>query len=171
MISLLSFISSLWTTSRANGSLPANGGAHTCLGLHHLHTQEMGDRTPQEWARPADPGSSRPGSVAPSLPWVLLTSCTLPPSIASFWQCHPHVQDRGSSHMKSGLLGFNPRWCSFVTLRSLPPLGVISSCTWIRTGLLICSFELVVTLSFLPMFSYKNITIPNAHMKMNLLYH
>jgi hypothetical protein len=45
MISLLSFISSLWTTSRANGSLPANGGAHTCLGLHHLHTQEMGDRT------------------------------------------------------------------------------------------------------------------------------
>jgi hypothetical protein len=27
--------------------------------------------------------------------------------------------------MKFGLLRFNPRGCSFVTLRSLPPLGVI----------------------------------------------
>jgi hypothetical protein len=37
----------LWTTTWANGSLSlsANCGAHTYLGLHHLHGQEMGGRT------------------------------------------------------------------------------------------------------------------------------
>jgi hypothetical protein len=44
-VSLLSFLSCLWTTSQANGSLSVNGGAHTYLVLHHLHDQEMGDRT------------------------------------------------------------------------------------------------------------------------------
>jgi hypothetical protein len=73
--------------------------------------------------------------------------------------------------MKFSLLRFNPRGRSFVTLRSLPPLGVISSCSQTRTGLLNCSFELVATPSFMSMFSYKNITLPNAHTKMNLLYH
>jgi hypothetical protein len=63
--------------------------------------------------------------------------------------------------MKFGLLHFNPRGCSFVTLRSLPPLGVILSSSQTRTGLLNCSFELVVTLSFMSMFSYK--TLPNAY--------
>jgi hypothetical protein len=134
MISLLFFLSSLWTTSRANGFPSVNGGAHMVLGLHHLHAQEMGDQTTsgmgqagQPW--PTGPGPSHPGSVAPSLPWVLLTFCTLPPPIASFWQRHPRVQDTGSSRMKSGLLRFNPQGCFFITLRSLPPLGVISSCT------------------------------------------
>jgi hypothetical protein len=73
--------------------------------------------------------------------------------------------------MKFGLLRFNPRGCSFVTLRSLPPLGVISSCSRTRTGLLNCSFEFVVTPFFMSMFSCKNITLSNAHTKMNLLYH
>jgi hypothetical protein len=45
MISLLSFLSSLCTASQANGSLPANGGTPTYLGLNHLHAQEIGGRT------------------------------------------------------------------------------------------------------------------------------
>jgi hypothetical protein len=47
MISLLSFLSSLWTASHANGSLSlsANGGSPTYLGLQHLHAQEMEGRT------------------------------------------------------------------------------------------------------------------------------
>jgi hypothetical protein len=38
-------LSSLWMASRANGSLPTNGGASTSLGLKHLNAQEMGGRT------------------------------------------------------------------------------------------------------------------------------
>jgi hypothetical protein len=73
--------------------------------------------------------------------------------------------------MKFGLLRFNPRGCSFVILRSLPPLGVISSSSQTRTRLLNSSFELVLILSCMSMFSCKNITLPNADTKMNLLYH
>jgi hypothetical protein len=89
MVSLLSFLSSLWTTSQANGSLSANGGAHTNLGLHHLHAQEMGNRIDVgmgQAGRPASTGPSpfRPGSVAPSHTWVLLPFCTLPPHLHHF---------------------------------------------------------------------------------------
>jgi hypothetical protein len=103
MISLLLSLFSLWTTTRANGSPPANGGTSTYLGLEDLHTQEMGGRT--------DPGvgPSWPGSVAPLLPWVLLSLCTLPPPFAPFWRCHPRVQDGGSPCMKSNILRFNPQ--------------------------------------------------------------
>jgi hypothetical protein len=79
------------------------------------------------WLGPTGPGPSRPGSVAPSLPWFLMYFCTLPPPFAPFWRCHPRVQDGGSPCMKFGLLRFNPRGYSFVTLWSLPSLGVISS--------------------------------------------
>jgi hypothetical protein len=72
--------------------------------------------------------------------------------------------------MKFGLLRFNPRGCSFVTLRSLPPLQVISSSSQTRKRLVNCSFELVMNLSFVSMFSNINITLPNAHTEMNLLY-
>jgi hypothetical protein len=176
MISLLFSLSSLRTASRATGSLPANVGTSTYLGLKDLHAQEMGGRTDPGVGqagrpRPTGPDLSWPDSVAPLLLWVLMSLCTLLPPFAPFWWCHPRVQDGGSSCMKFGLLRFNPRRCSFVTLRSLPPLGVISSSSQTRTRLLNCSFELVVTLSFMSMFSYKNITLPNAHTKMNLLYH
>jgi hypothetical protein len=50
-------------------------------------------------------------------------------------------------------------------------LEVISPCTRTRTKLLIFSFELVVTLSLLSMFSCKSTILPNAHMNLNLLYH
>jgi hypothetical protein len=52
MISLLSFLSSLWTASRANGSLLANGSASTYLGLHHLHVKKWGAEPTRKWARP-----------------------------------------------------------------------------------------------------------------------
>jgi hypothetical protein len=34
--------------------------------------------------RPTSLGPSRPGSIAPSLPWVLMYLCTLPPPLALF---------------------------------------------------------------------------------------
>jgi hypothetical protein len=49
-------------------------------------------------------------------------------------------------------------------------LEVISSSSWTWTRLLNCSFELVMNPSFMSMFSYINITLPNANTKMNLLY-
>jgi hypothetical protein len=109
-----------------------------------------------------DPGPSWPGSVAPSLPWVLRRLCILPPPFVWFWRCHPRVQDGGSLCMKSGLLRFNPRGCSYVALQYLPPLEVISSSSWTWTRLRKCSFELVMNPSFMPMYSYINTTLPNA---------
>jgi hypothetical protein len=117
---------------------------------------------PPEWVGPTSPGPSRPGSVAPSLPWVLRWLCTLPPPLAWFWRCHPRVQDGGSPCMKFGLLRFNPRGCSSVALRSLPPLEVISSSSWTRTRLRKCSFEPVANPSLVSMFSCVNTTLPNA---------
>jgi hypothetical protein len=119
---------------------------------------------------PTSPGPPRPSSVAPSLPWVLMHLCTSPLPLAWFWRCHPRVQDGGSPFMKLGLLRFNPRGCSFITLRSLQPLEVISSSSWTRTRLRKCFFELVANPSFMSMFSYTNTTLPNACTKMNLLY-
>jgi hypothetical protein len=49
-------------------------------------------------------------------------------------------------------------------------LGVISSSSYTRARLINCSFELVVNPSFMSMFSYINITLPNAHTEINLLY-
>jgi hypothetical protein len=154
---------------------PANGGASRALGLKILRVQGKGSRTDPGVGQAGrlgltGPGPSRPGSVAPSLPWVLMHLCTLPPPFASFWWCHPRVQDGGSLCMKSGILRFNPRGCSFATLWSLSPLEVISSSSWTRTRLRTCSFELVVNPSFMFMFSYVNTTLPNACTKMNSLY-
>jgi hypothetical protein len=75
--------------TQANGSLPANGGASTYLGLKDLYTQEMGGRTDPRVGQAGRPGPtglgpSWPGSVAPSFSWVLLSLCTLPPPFAPF---------------------------------------------------------------------------------------
>jgi hypothetical protein len=116
-----------------------------------LGARKGGPNRPTEWAGPA--GLGRPAQAHYAL-------CTLP--LAWFWQCHPRVQDGGSPRMKFGLLRFNPRGCSYVVLRSLPPLEVISSSSWTRRRLRKCSFKLVVNLSFMSMFSYINTTLPNA---------
>jgi hypothetical protein len=66
MISPLSFVSRLWTASRANGSPSVNGGASTSLGLHHLHAPEMGAEPTQEWVGLAGlgrPAQAHPGPV------------------------------------------------------------------------------------------------------------
>jgi hypothetical protein len=89
-------------------TLSANGDTHTDFGLHHLHPQEIGSQTDAGIGQagspgPTDPSLLRPSSVAPSSTWVLLPFCTWTPLIASFWRHHPHVQDRGSSRMKSDL--------------------------------------------------------------------
>jgi hypothetical protein len=136
-----------------------------------LGPRKGGPNQRREWARPVGgPGPPRLGSVTPSLPWVLMHLCTLPLPLAWLWWCHPHVEDGGSPCMKFGLLRFNPRGCSFVALRSSPPLEVISSILWTQTRLRKCSFELVANPSYMSMFSYINTTLPNACTKMNLLY-
>jgi hypothetical protein len=135
-----------------------------------LGARKGGPNQPPEWAGPAGLGPPQPGSVAPSLPWVIMYLCTLPLPLAWFWWCHPRFHDGGSLCMKFGLLHFNPQGCSFVTLRSSLPLDVISSDLWTRTRLRKCSFELVANPSFMFMFSYINTTLPNAWTKMNLLY-
>jgi hypothetical protein len=170
-----SSLSSFWIASRCERLSLANGGASTNSGLKILQLQGKGGEPTLGLGQagrlgPTSPGPSRPGSVAHSLLWVLMHLRTLPPPLALFWQCHPHVQDGGTLCMKSDLLRFNPQGCSFVTLWSLPPLKVISSSSWTRTRLRNCSFELVVNPSFMSMFSYINITLPNACTKMNLLY-
>jgi hypothetical protein len=137
--------------------------------------RKRGPNRPPEWAKPAGlgrPAQAHPGPVRSPLP-SRGSSCIYalsPPQLALFWWCHPHVQDWGSPCMKSGLLRFNSRGYSFVTLRSLPPLEVISSSSWTWIRLLNCSFELVVNLSFMSMLFYINIALPNTHTKMNLLY-
>jgi hypothetical protein len=57
-----------------------------------------------------------------------------------------------------------------VALRSLSPLEVISSSSRTRTRLRKRSFEFVVNPSFMSMFFYINITLPNACTYMNSLY-
>jgi hypothetical protein len=94
---------------------------------------------------------------APSISTILMLSSSRPR-----WRFSLH---------EVWFLRFNPQGCSFVTLWSLSPLGVISLSSQTRRGFLSCSFELVVTPSFMSMFSYKNITLPNAHTKMILLDH
>jgi hypothetical protein len=131
---------------------------------------------PWNWARPA--GLGRPAQAHPGLarlghPFALVGPQVImhfAPSTCTILAMSSRVQDGGSPCMKFGLLRFNPRGCSFVTLRSSPPLEVISSSSWTQTRLRNCSFELVVNPSFMSMFSCINTTLPNACTKMNLLY-
>jgi hypothetical protein len=73
---------------------PAIGSTHNDLGLHHLHSQEMGGRTDARrgWAGrpgPIGPDPLRLGSVSPSSMWVLSSFWPWTALIASFWQCLP----------------------------------------------------------------------------------
>jgi hypothetical protein len=75
-------LSLLWTASRANGSLSLNSSASMYL-LKDLHAQEIGVRTDPKVVQggrpgPTGPGPSWPGSVAPSILWVLISLCTFP---------------------------------------------------------------------------------------------
>jgi hypothetical protein len=95
------------------------------LGLKNLPVQEKGgpNRPQSGPGRSAIPTQfGRP--FAPVGPHVFMHFA---PPFALFWWCHHRVQDGGFPCMKFSLLRFNPRGCSFITLRSLPPLGLISS--------------------------------------------
>jgi hypothetical protein len=64
-------------------SLLANGSASRDLGLKILQVQGMGAELTLGLGQasrlgPTGPGPYMPGSVAPSLPWVLMHLCTLP---------------------------------------------------------------------------------------------
>jgi hypothetical protein len=98
----------------ANGSLSCERRhLHKLRVEGHSGARKRGaEPTPEVGQAGPGPGPSRPGSVAPLLPWVLMYLYTLSPPFALFWWCHPHVQDGGSPCMKSGLLRFNPRGCS-----------------------------------------------------------
>jgi hypothetical protein len=152
----------------ANGSPLANGGASRVLGLKILRVQGKGGWTDARtglgrpaWADRPRLNSARFGHpFTPVGPQVIMH---FPPPLAWFWRCHLRVQDGGSPRMKFGLLRFNPRGCSFVALRSLPPLEVIASSSWTWTRLRKCFFELVANPSFMSMFSYINTTLPNAY--------
>jgi hypothetical protein len=70
-------------------SVFANAGAFTDLGLKVLRVQEKGGESTLGVGQvgrlgPTDPGPSRLGSVTPSLPWVIISLCTLPPPLALF---------------------------------------------------------------------------------------
>jgi hypothetical protein len=159
----------------ANGSLSCEWRR-----LHELRVENPssarkgGGNRPSEWARPA--GLGRPARAHPALfghPFAPVgphAFMHFAPPLVPFCRCHPRVQGGGSSCMKFDLLRFNLQGCSFVTLRSLPPLEIISSSSCTRTRLRNCSFELVVNPSFMFMFSYINTTLPNPCTKMNLLY-
>jgi hypothetical protein len=71
-----SALSSLWMATRCEWLSLANGSASRTLGLKILRVQGRGaEPTPRvgQASRlgPTSPGPSQPGSVAPSLPWVL----------------------------------------------------------------------------------------------------
>jgi hypothetical protein len=72
-----------------NGSLPMNGDAFPSLGLKDLHVQETrGPNRPRMGQAgrtgPTGPGASRPGLVAPSLPWVLMYYALCPLQLHHF---------------------------------------------------------------------------------------
>jgi hypothetical protein len=88
MISLLYSLSSLWMASQANDSPSANKGGSPYLGLKDLHAQEMMGRTDPRVGQAGRPvptglGPSWPDSVAPSVPWVLMSFMHFAPSICT----------------------------------------------------------------------------------------
>jgi hypothetical protein len=162
-------------SSGANDSSPGVGGASGLLGLKILRGQRKRDRTGARtglgrpaWADRPGPSSAPFGrpfcSVGPyALMYFAPSTCMILMMLSSCprWRFSLH-EVRSFTLQSSGVF--------LIALRSLPPLEVISSSSWTRTRLRKCSFELVVNLSFMSMFSYINTTLQNACTKMNLLY-
>jgi hypothetical protein len=141
----------------ANGSLFREWRRLQGFRVEDLSGARKGGRT-DPGTRPGWPGWAdrlRPIPAQLGRPFAPVGSQVImhfPPPLAPFWRCHPRVQDGGSPCTKFGLLRFNPRGCSFVALRSSPPLEVISSSSRTRTRLHKCSFELVRTRPLCPCF-------------------
>jgi hypothetical protein len=117
MFSLLFSLSSLWTASRANGSISANGGTSMYSGLKDLHAQEMGGEL--------TPGG--PGWLA----WAVRPSLVLDRFGHRFAPVGPHFFMYFASSIGTILTmsSSHPRWRfslhDFVSLQSLPPLRTV----------------------------------------------
>jgi hypothetical protein len=175
MIPLLFSLSSLWTASRANGSLLCKWQS---LHEHRVdgssHARKGGAEPTPEWDRPTGP--VRPAQAHPG---PVRSPFRSRGSSCIYAVCPLHLHNFDDVIHASKMFSLHEFWLFTLqslgmflwTLQSLPPLGVISSSSQTRMWLLNCSFEFAVTLSFISMCSYKNITLPNAHTKINLLYH
>jgi hypothetical protein len=125
-------LSSLWMASRVNGSLFCEWRRLQQLRVEGSSgaRKRRPNRPLSGPGRPARPDRPRPIPARFDRPFALIgphVFMHFAPTTCTIWRCHPHVQDGGSPCMKFNLLRFNPRGWSFVTLRSLLPLGVISS--------------------------------------------
>jgi hypothetical protein len=135
-----------WPLS-ANGSPSANGGASWTLGLKILRVQGKGGRT-------------EPTQVHPCSVWSPLRSRG---SSGDYALCPFHLHDFDDVIIASKLevlRAWSPVFyasilegCSFVTLRSLPPLEVISSSSWTRTRLVNAPSNLLWIRPLYPCFS------------------
>jgi hypothetical protein len=144
-----------------------NGGTSKTLGLKILWVQGKGGRIDPRsgpgrpaWAdrsRPLPAGFGRP--FAPMGPQVIMHFA---PSICMILTMSSSRPRWTFSVHEVWSLTLQSPGCSYVALRSLPPLEVISSSSRRRARLRKCSFELVVNPSFMYMFSYINTILPNA---------
>jgi hypothetical protein len=130
-------------------------------------TRKGGPNRPLEWAGPRPTWARFGRPFAPVGPHAFIhfvpSTCMILTMSSSRPRWRFSVHEVRSFTLQS-------RGCSFVTLRSSPPLEVISSSSRTRTRLHKCFFELVANPSFMSMFSYINTTLPNACAKKNLLY-
>jgi hypothetical protein len=151
----------------ANGSPLYRMAVPRLLGFKILRVQGKRDRTGHwsglgqpawaDWLGPTSARFIRP--FAPVGPHEIMHFAPSTCMILTMSSSHPRW--RFSSHeVRSFTLQSSGVF--LVALRSLPPLEVISSSSWTRTRLRKCSFELIVNLSFMSMFSYINTTLPNA---------
>jgi hypothetical protein len=145
----------------------SNGGASRALGLKILRVQGKGGRTDAGTGlgRPAWNDRPRPISARFGRPFALVGPQVImhfaPSSCMILTMSSSRPRWRFSAHEVRSFTLQSPG-VFLAALRSLPPLEVISSSSWKRTRLRKCSFELVANLSFMSMFSYIKITLPNA---------
>jgi hypothetical protein len=135
----------LWMTSRANG------GASTYLGLKCLHAQERGE-----------PNRPQGGPGRPT--WADRPR----PILARFG--HPFAPV--GSHV---FMHFAPSICTILTMSSSRPrwrfsLHEARSFTLQSSGMFLCNTSVLATFAS-DFIKLLNITLPNAHTKMDLLYH
>jgi hypothetical protein len=115
-------LSSLWMASRVNGSLSCEWRPLQQLRVEWSSVaRKRRPNRPPEWARPAGLGRSaqaHPGPVrspfAPVGPHVFMHFAPSTCTILTMSSSRPRWR---FSLLKSGLLRFNPRGCSFLTLR------------------------------------------------------
>jgi hypothetical protein len=151
----------------ANGSLPVEWRRLQGLRVEYPSgTRKEGPNRPPGWAGPA--GLGRPAQAHLGPVRLPLRSCgssgdyaLCPSTCMILTMSSSRPRWRFSAHEVRSFTLQSPG-VFLITLRSLPPLEVISSISWTRTKLRKCSFELVANSSFMSIFSYINTTLLNA---------